>query len=274
MSDDLQIPIVTAGPGSRAPMSTFYHPRASGRRASRGVSSQGVMVAGGVAGAVLLAAVGGWALLHRGPVVVPVIEADSRPLRVKPDNPGGMQFADGDDTPGGPQSMAPAAEAPAPQALRAQMQLPAAPAPAAAAPPAVAALPGAVASASPLPDTTKADTTRPDTTKPAARVGQPAAQPGTPARPVASPAASPAAGATMVQVAALESEAAAQGEWQRLAKKMPDLLGDRRPVLQKAERDGKAIWRVRLAGFGDMADATAFCTKLRARGGSCAIATF
>ena len=78
----------------------------------------------------------------------------------------------------------------------------------------------------------------------------------------------------MVQVAAVDSEAAAQAEWQRLAKKMPDLLGDRRPVVQKAERDGRAIWRVRLAGFGDVADATGFCAKLHARGGSCAIASF
>ena len=72
----------------------------------------------------------------------------------------------------------------------------------------------------------------------------------------------------------MESEAAAQAEWQRLQKRMPELLNDRRPTTLKAERDGHPIWRVRIAGFSDIADATGFCTKIRARGGNCAIAAF
>lgn len=270
MPDDLQIPIVSAGPGSRAPVSSSYHPRASYSRASRGVSPRAVVAAGGIACAVLLTGIGGWALLHRGPTVVPTIEADTRPIRVKPENPGGMQIAEGEDSGTGPQVMAPAAEAPAPQALRAQMQLPAAPAPQvpADAPPAVPSV-SAAPGASPLPDTPK----------PAARAAVPAAGPGrsaaaSPGAAAAVPAPPAAAGGTMVQLAAVDTEAAAQAEWQRLAKKLPDLLGERRPVLQKAERDGKAIWRVRIAGFGDMADATGFCGKVRTRGGSCTIASF
>jgi len=78
----------------------------------------------------------------------------------------------------------------------------------------------------------------------------------------------------MVQVGALESEAAAKTEWQRLSKRMPDVLGGREPVVQRAERDGKAIWRVRLGGFGDTAEATAFCGKVRAKGGACSLASF
>ena len=77
-----------------------------------------------------------------------------------------------------------------------------------------------------------------------------------------------------VQLAALETEAAAQSEWARLAKRMPELLGDRKPVFQKAERDGSTVWRVRTGGFADTAEATGFCTKLKAKGGACTLASF
>ena len=60
---------------------------------------------------------------------------------------------------------------------------------------------------------------------------------------------------------------AAQSEWQRLAKRMPDLLGDRRPAISKVERDGRTVWRLRTGGFADIAQATAFCERVRAKGG-------
>ena len=78
----------------------------------------------------------------------------------------------------------------------------------------------------------------------------------------------------MVQLAAVDTEQAAKTEWQRLAKKIPDLLGRREPVVQKAERDGKTVWRIRLGGFADTAEATSFCSKVRAKGGACSLATF
>ena len=78
----------------------------------------------------------------------------------------------------------------------------------------------------------------------------------------------------MVQLAAMDNEQAAQTEWQRLVKRMPELLGDRRLVMQKAEKDGQPIWRVRTGGFPDIADATGFCQKVRAKGAACSIASF
>jgi hypothetical protein len=258
--DDLQIPPSAGG----------YGYRASYRVPSGGMDgmTRKLLIAAVGLGGVLLAGMGGWALLghHSGPV--PVIEADTRPLRVKPDNAGGMQVAGADEQVMGEQSrsaqgMAPRAEAPAPQALRAQQQLPPLPdAPAAAAP-----VPGPTAPSSPAAVAGSGVSPLPDTPRPPARAGVAAAKP-------ALPAAAPAAGVTLVQLAAVDTEQGAQAEWQRLAKRMPDALGDRRLVLQRAEHDGKAVWRVRTGGFSDVADATAFCSRLRAKGASCTIAAF
>ena len=204
-----------------------------------------LLMAAGALGVLLLAGMGSWAVLSRRTVNVPVIEADSRPLRVKPDNPGGLQVAGADEqvmggTGGsGIDSVAPPAETPAPQALRAQLGQLAAPR-------------VGPAPASPLPDTAP----------PPARA---AAAPAPPRAPAAGP---------LIQLAAVDSEAAAKTEWQRLSKRLPDLLGDRRPVMQKAEKDGQAVWRIRLGGFADVAEATGFCAKVRSKGGNCALASF
>lgn len=231
-------------------------PLRSSYRAARPGADTGtrrLLLAAGGLGALLMAGMGTWAFVKRAPTVVPVIEADTRPLRVKPDNPGGMQVTGIEDANTGAKGMAPAAEVPAPQALRAQLGTAAPPAPVTpAAPPATVAVP-APAAAAPAP---------------APRAVSPVS-----ASAAATRAAVPGS-ATLVQLAAVDNEAAAQAEWQRLAKRMPDLLGDRRALLQKAERDGKPIWRVRTGGFADVADATGFCTRVRAKGGHCSIASF
>ena len=193
-------------------------------------------------GGLLLTGLGGWALSGRHAAVVPVIEADSRPVRVRPENAGGLQVAGATGQAAGVpgsrvQSLAPPAEVPAAQALRAQMPPPAVPQPALA-PPAVV-LPMAAA-------------------------------PSVAAAPVAPTRQAPVT-ATLVQLAAVNSEEAAQSEWQRLARRMPDLLGDHRPVVQRADRDGRAVWRVRTGGFTDIAEATAFCARVRAKGATCSI---
>ena len=64
-------------------------------------------------------------------------------------------------------------------------------------------------------------------------------------------------------------------EWERLAKRMPDLLGQQ-PAggFSKIEHDGKTFWRLRTGGFSDIAQATAFCERVRAKGGGCSVADF
>lgn len=203
-------------------------------------STRWLLLAAGGLGAVLLVGMAGWALMGRPAAVVPVIEADSRPLRVKPENPGGMQVAGADDGANdgrAVQGMAPVAEAPAPQALRAQVGL----APRAVPPSVVAAVVPPVI---------------PQAAAPTASVP---------------PAPQHAVGKAMVQLAALETEAAGRAEWARLSQKLPDLLGRRSPLLQQAERDGKPVWRVRTGGFADTAEATSFCARLRAKGAACTL---
>lgn len=253
------------------------------------------MVAAGIGGGLLLL-VGAYSLggRHQGPV--PVIEASVAPLRAKPANPGGMQVAGVNEDAfssgsGQHETMAPAPESPEPQALRAEVQA-TKKAPDAEAKPAGSLDAAASASvSSPVP----ADATALSHPAPAAVVAKPATDvvakpapdvvakpvPAQPA-PVLQPAVSAApariaaapAGKGQVQLAAMTSEAAALAEWQRLAKRMPELLGGRHPDVVKAEHDGKTIWRLRTGGFDDAAAAAGFCGQVRAKGGGCAVAAF
>ncbi len=244
MSDDLSIP-----------SPTYRVPR---RRHGMDPGTKRLVIIAGGLGAALLVVIGGWELVGNRSTTVPVVQADNRPVRVKPDNPGGMQVAGANEDilSGGAESatgkLAPPPEAPAPQALRA-------PPPAVVAAPPVATAP-AVAPA-PQPPVTTAPS------KPAA-----AAKPIEPA-PEKRPAAVPA-GNTLVQLAAVRSEDAAKSEWERLSKRYPELLGSHHPAFSKTERDGRTLWRVRTGGFESVPQATSFCEKVRAKGAACSVADF
>jgi Flp pilus assembly protein TadD len=80
--------------------------------------------------------------------------------------------------------------------------------------------------------------------------------------------------AATVQLASLNSEAAAHDEWEQLSKRFPALLGGRQPVFTRAERDGHSLWRVRTSGFDDVAQAQTFCDRLRTAGSGCAVYNF
>ena len=249
MSDDLSIPTPT------------YRMH----RRSRGMDTgtrRLAMIAGGL-GVALLTVLGASQVIgHRGGQV-PVVEADSRPIRVKPANPGGLQIAgtnedifegdNGSDT----GKLAPPPEAPQPQALRALPAPVRQPAPAVVqiAPPKLVAVPApAIVS------------------KPAVVAERPAEKPVAEAHAAVAPAAPDKK--ALVQLAALGSEDAAKAEWDRLAKRMPDLMGGRKPAVSRIEHDGRTLWRLRTGGFTDTAQATAFCERVRAKGAGCSVADF
>ncbi len=198
--------------------------------------------------------------------VVPVIEADARPMRVKPDNPGGMQIAGaGESILSGPeqipQSLAPPPEMPDPGSLRLQEHGQSARDTLAQA--ATSAMPALTAqdmSAAPSPPPAHAAQPAPPATTQIAAAAAPR---------VAPPVTPPSAGGKLVQLASFGSEGAANAEWARLSRLMPDLLSHRRPDISQMERDGKTVWRLRTGGFADAAAASNFCNQVRAKGAAC-----
>jgi hypothetical protein len=292
VSDELSIP---------RPGYAGRRPRAAGLDAG---TRRLLMIAGGIVAGAVVVAGGANMMRHRSAGEVPVVQADNRPIRVKPENPGGLQvagvgndiFSGGNDTDGS--KLAPPPEVPNPKALMPPAAPPvaasvASPMAAPTAPPTTAS-PG-IAAAPPAAPVVREPVVAPrvaphgGTHEASARSA--AAKPVQPA-PLAKPAPLPAAVAekhpaptgtttttgtgkgAAVQLAALSSEDAAKSEWQLLVKRMPDLLGSHQPSFAKTERDGRTYWRVRTGGFGDVAQARAFCDKVRGKGGGCTVADF
>ncbi len=179
----------------------------------------------------------------------PVIQAPPGPLRVAPADPGGLtvpgadqQIMSGQNT-ATPDALAPDTQTPDMSAF----QPPPPPPPAPAAP---ASAPAAAASASP-----------------------PALAPAAPAAPAA-PVTPVSDGKVQVQLAAAVDPAGARTAWAQLNGKMPALLAGRTPLYSHAKVAGVEFWRVRLAGFADIAAARQFCGAVRAQGGACTVAAF
>ncbi|HEV7265680.1 MAG TPA: SPOR domain-containing protein [Falsiroseomonas sp.] len=204
--------------------------------------------------ALLAGGAGGWWAFQRfgGPQTIPVVEADPRPFKVRPDDPGGLRVpnqaelilerpaarSQAPDQAVRASALAPAAEAPNLDMLRAAVAPPPAPAapqpapePAAEAEPAVAATP------------------EPEPTLAAVRT---------------------ATGSVQVQLGALTSVEAARAEWARLSRLAPELLEGRTPQILRFERDGRTpLFRLRTGGLPDADTAAEFCEQIRARRGAC-----
>ncbi|WP_419896998.1 SPOR domain-containing protein [Roseomonas sp. USHLN139] len=249
-----------------------------------GAGRRMAIIAGGLAGVLAVGGIVGWAVSKLGNTTIPVIEADARPMKIRPDDRGGLRVANQDEIiferrtagsgfePTG--RLAPAAETPNLDALRAATAPP--PTPVAPAPVPQAAAPQAATPA----HQAAAEPARPQAPPPPAPQlnAQAPAAPPAPAARVAPPAA-PAApapvptrtGSVTVQLGALDSEAGARAEWERLSKRLPELIGGRSPQITRFEREGKpTMWRLRLGGFEHDA-ASAFCETVKSRGGACAV---
>jgi cytoskeletal protein RodZ len=145
---------------------------------------------------------------------------------------------------------------------QAQTATPPAPAPAA---PATTQAPAPAQTEAAAPPPASAAPAAPSPAVAAASV--PPAAPSSPASALVSP-----AGVAVVQLAAVPSEASARREWQRLQKRVPDLLGSRQPDITKVERAGHSSWLLRTSGFDDAAQAKQFCGHLHAKGFACSVA--
>lgn len=221
-------------------------------REPAGAAWRMVAVAGGLLGVIGLGAVGWWGVQRLGGTgSVPVVEADPRPFKIRPDDPGGLRVPNQSEmilerpshraqTPaqaGRPATMAPAAEVPNLEGLRAAVAPPPAPVPA----------------ASPVQAPVQAT-------------------PAAPAATVTAPGAAQSlfGGRATVQLGALPTADAARAEWDRLARRLPDLFDGRSPSILRFERDGAApMFRLRLTGLADNDAAARFCEQVRGRGGAC-----
>ena len=226
-------------------------------------------IGGAIAGVLTVGGALTWGIMRAtAPRNVPLIEADPRPIKVRPDDPGGLRVPNQDElifernrgstAQPGAARLAPEPEGPRIDALRAQVaQPPPAPAPATPAAPQPAAPP-------------------PQAAAPAARPAQPApAAPAPGATALQAPAArpTPAPGGTVrVQLGALSTEEAARAEWERLSRRHADLLGAFRPQVVRFEREGQApLFRLRTGGFATTDAAREFCEQVRARNVPCAV---
>jgi hypothetical protein len=187
------------------------------------------------------------------PANVPLIRADTDPVKVKPDKAGGMSIPDKDDPlyamhPG--QSPAehilPPPEMPQPR--------PVAPTPPAPAPQIAQAAPQAGAFPPPLPAPT-----------PVGALPKPAPKPADAEKPAA------AAGPPMkIQLASLRTPDEARDEWQRVKHENSDLLGKLTAVAVRADLGDRGVWyRVEVGPVGDKAAALKLCKTLKERDLEC-----
>jgi len=193
---------------------------------------------------------------------VPLIRADDKPMKIKPDQPGGMPVPDQnvsvyDPKPGAApvEKLLPPPEQPMPRPVPREATAPSAPstAPAQSAPAATAAQQQAAATIA-----------APKAPAKPAPVKEPAA---------AAPAKSVPAGPVRLQLASLRTPEAAKEEWSRLKREHPELLGRLTAVAVKADLGDKGVWyRVQTQSFDNAAAAERLCADLKKQNIGCSLA--
>ena len=217
----------------------------------------------------------------------PVIHADDKPIKVKPQDRGGMDVPNQDKliydrmaAKNGDQQ--PERLLPPPEAAKAPPAPEVAPAPSAAPGPApaptplpsmTAPAPAMTAALPPKPSASAASAPMPAPVPTPAKP-QPAPQPAPP--PAAKPAPAPGAavkagGGWVVQLGSLPSEAEAKAEWTHL-KGIHHQLADLQPDIERVDLGAKGVhWRVR-GGPLDEATARVLCSDLTKQGQGCLVA--
>jgi hypothetical protein len=190
-------------------------------------------------------------------VDVPLIRADERPTKIKPQNPGGMEVPDRDkliytQKRATVEHLLPPPEKPMPRPT----------APSAAAP---------SGSPQPPPASAGAGAANP---APQAQFQPPAGKPPAKTEAAAAGAAKPATaqkpGGARIQLASVRSEEAARQEWDRIKRANPDVLGSMSAAPVRADMGEKGVfYRVETA---PIADAERVCGELKKRNIGCLIA--
>jgi cell division septation protein DedD len=200
---------------------------------------------------------------------VPLLRADERPTKVKPEQPGGMKVPDQNvslynDKPGAApvEKLLPQPEQPMPRPVPA----PEVAAPTASPPPAAAAT-----AAPPAPAAAPA--------KPAAKAAADAKPPALPKQTVApAPAAPATAGTTAtgkieVRLASVRTPESAREEWARMKRENADLLGNLRANAVPVDLGDKGTYyRIQAGPFADSAAAERLCAELKKRNHGCILA--
>jgi hypothetical protein len=78
-----------------------------------------------------------------------------------------------------------------------------------------------------------------------------------------------AEGARLVQLGAYPTEELAREEWDVVAARFADFMQGKSRVIEQAEAGGRIFYRLRVAGFEDLADSRRFCAVLVAGEASC-----
>lgn len=192
---------------------------------------------------------------------VPLLRADQRPTKIKPDQPGGMAIPDQNvslynEKPGGPavEKLLPAPEQPLPRPAPPPPQTTKEPAKSATTQPVPNAAPSAEAPPAPVPE---------PATPTANAIAKPAPAELAPA----------AAGRIHLRLGSLRSPDAAREEWARLKRENADLLGTLKAVAIRTDLGDKGIYyRIQAGSFGDAASAERLCDELKRRNFGCILA--
>lgn len=258
-------------------------PRSGRRNLAAGV--------GAVCAAALLWGIASWGygLLTRDAGQIPFLRAEEGPMKILPEDPGGLKLARSDMAVTRMISGAEPAEealAPAPETVTDE-DLPA-PYLSDAAPAEIA--PQAEAEAENPIDAAVARVLAEQASAPAGAIvpssdsHAPAAAPIVPVRPapgsVARPAApaepqtaSLASGDTAIQLGAFNTEAIADAQWKRHLARNEDLLQGYAHAVTTVESGGRTLYRLRVGPMPDRDRAADLCAALKARGDACIVAT-
>ncbi len=221
----------------------------------------------------------------RNTAEAPLIVPQPEPYKVQPDDPGGMEVANQDklvyervggdapapgaenilpppETPRAPETAQPETETvEAPPAVRTPEQVPATLEPETVSEPVPASAPEsapALVAAVPEPASAPAPPTE--------------AQPQPSAQDPLETAVAAITGDYLIQIAAVRTEEAAEGEWRRVSTRYPDILGNLKPVIVRADLGERGIfYRLRAGPLSDRPAAEEVCGALAAQSVGCLV---